>query len=332
MIGAEAVGNKDSLLHHEGDGFSSGLIGYLKPWCQTIYEDFALLTRLHERAGSPLDVDIREMWAWDAQQWQAYCRATLAALRGALNARWYGEHSVVINRALENIGHSCRDVYTLNGKGIAVESDVYKRLEVAVAFARDAVELIDQHPTRPPARLRHPREPYSANLYDRLAEFMFELLHDASSVAAPPDLAWSIQYNATWNRFFEMTSATPTWKVLQFKVRRLLYDEVAQMTRIPNYKGARILGLLLNIFGLVEHKERDRVNRTGWPLAKVVRGWAKQNYLALREELPEVAGAVLIGWLSYEVESRRLVKTYMKVLSKETPREYMELASPEPSG
>jgi hypothetical protein len=49
------------------------------------------------------------------------------------------------------------------------------------------------------------------------------------------------------------------------------------------------------------------------------------NYLRFVEERPEVAKAVLIGSLTFDAGGKRLVKTYLKGLNKEAPREYLEL-------
>jgi hypothetical protein len=39
-------------------------------------------------------------------------------------------------------------------------------------------------------------------------------------------------------------------KVVKFKVRRLLYDEVARMNEFANFQGAKIIGFCLNVMGL----------------------------------------------------------------------------------
>lgn len=135
-ISTEAIANKNSIMYGAGEGFDSGLIGYLKPWTQTIYGNFDLLETLGQHFGSPLDIDYRAMWAWDAEQWGAYTRATLAALKGYLASGNLGR-SFAIYRALTNVEGAFRDVYKLDRTTEEpYENDIYERLRVAVTLRK----------------------------------------------------------------------------------------------------------------------------------------------------------------------------------------------------
>lgn len=61
---------------------------------------------------------------------------------------------------------------------------------------------------------------------------------------------------------------------------------------------------------------------------KAVLAWTKHNYLNLHEVHTEVAESCLIGSITFDNEGRRIVKTYLKGLDKEPPKEYLELATP----
>jgi hypothetical protein len=82
-------------------------------------------------------------------------------------------------------------------------------------------------------------------------------------VRSPGDLAWWIQHNTVWSDLFRYDEGRkPASRVLQYKLRRFLYDDIVEMTKFPNYKGAGILGFCLHVFGFtVEKKEfyRDRL-------------------------------------------------------------------------
>lgn len=331
-ISVEAIANKDSILYHEDDGFTSGLIGYQKPWSQTIYGNFELVETLANRYGSPLDVDRRAGPEWDAEQWDAYARATLITFKSFLSSsRRHGSSSYAFNRALSELEGAFGDVYKLNGDVVETwRSDIYKRLHVAVDFVRKAVELLDAQEKRPSTVLRRRKGDYQKDIYDQLAHFMFEIIFAASSVSAPSDTCWSIHHNATWGQFFGMTRQTKAWRIVQFKLRRLLYDEVERMTDLPNYKGARILGLLLNVIGMKVSKGKDGIDREYRPLARAVLAWTRANYLTLRDRLPDVAEAALIGSITFDADGRRLVKTYIQGLRKEAPKDYLYLAPATP--
>ena len=327
-ISAEAIAYKDSILYQEGDGFTSGLIGYHKPWSQSIYGNFELIEALSGQFGSPLDVDYRAIGSWDGEQWEAYYRATLVALEGYLTSGGWKRHSYTIYRALYKIENAHIDLYKLDETTDYQHKDIYDRLRATVNFLNNAVDLIDEQDNPPSTKLRQ-REAHPLNdIYQLLANLMFDLLFAASTVSKPPETCWSIHHNATWSQFFGITNIGKTWKIIQFKLRRLLYDEVAQMTKMPNYKGARILGLLLNVMGFKVTTGREGYGRDYRPLAKLVHAWTRRNYLKLREELPDVAEAVLIGRITFDKEKCRLVNTFFKGLSKEAPREYLDLDPP----
>lgn len=325
-ISTEAIANKDSILYHETDAYSSGLIGYIKPWTQTIYGNFDLIEAFAESFGSPLDVDYRAMWSWDAPQWDAYCRATLVALKGYLTSDKANSHSCAIYRALSNTEGAFRDVYKLNHNPDELHTnEIYERLRVAVEFVQSAVDLIDEQEKPPVAKLRRREDNARKDIYDQVAELMLKIVFAASSVSAPSDLCWSIHYNAVWGELFNLRGNGKSWRIVHFKLRRLLYNEVDRLTEFPNYKGSRILGLLLNVMGMTTSTERDGYGREYRPLAKAVHAWTKRRYLKLREDNPDVADSCLIGGISFDEPGKRLVKTYFKGLSKEVPREYLDL-------
>jgi hypothetical protein len=329
-ISTEAISNKDSIAYHEGDGFSSGLIGYLRPWSQTIYGNYPMMKVLGERFGSPLDIHYLAQAAWDAEQWQTYSRAALVTFKAYLISTGGRPHSPVINRAFGDLEHAFNDLYKLNG---TIEEphakDIQARFGVATEFVRKAVRLLDEHTPLPPFEPRRRENNHNYDIYDQIAKLMFEIIFAASSVTGPPDRAWVVHYMAAWGRFFGLETKSPAWRVVQFKLRRLLYDEVARMTDYPNYKGARILGILLNVMGM-KADARGNFERGSRPLAKAIYSWARQHYLTLRDTLPDVADAVLIGTITFDAESNRLVKTYIQGLRKEAPRQYLELNTARP--
>ncbi|MFS6545874.1 hypothetical protein WHJ71_14650, partial [Staphylococcus aureus] len=65
-------------------------------------------------------------------------------------------------------------------------------------------------------------------------------------------------------------------RVVKFKVRRLLYNEIADMKRFPNFKGAKILGFCLNVMGLkLKEGDYDEDSRA---LHKAVLAWTNKHY------------------------------------------------------
>ncbi|MBW2644210.1 MAG: hypothetical protein JRC89_12810, partial [Deltaproteobacteria bacterium] len=117
-------------------------------------------------------------------------------------------------------------------------------------------------------------------------------------------------HNSVWGELFNFNRLKgPAGEIVKFKVRRLIYNEIAEMKRFPNFKGAKILGFCLNVMGLKvrEEKNYDRDSRA---LQKVVLSWTKKNYAWLHSYNSRVAEACLVDGITYDSKSLRLVKTY----------------------
>lgn len=329
-ISSEAVAQKGSFLYDEAEGFYSGLLGYLKPVSQAVYGNYLLVEALASNFVSPLDIDYEEQWAWDAKQWKAYSHATLITFKDYLDKGYGSQNSFVLNRALHNIENAYRDLHKLNDESDVYASDVYNRLQVAAKFLKDAIDLIDKQPT-PPEPLRRIREgTYSKNIYDHLALMFFNMVFSASTVKATSSTCWSIQHNIVWTTIFSgITDGGIASKVLRFKVRRLIYDEITHLTDLPNYKGSRILGYCLNVLGMkIDSSSKQSYGRESYALAKAVQSWTRKNYLSMRQKNPNVAESVLIDSITFDEAGSRLVKTYFKGLSREAPKSYLELDQP----
>ncbi|KDC59996.1 hypothetical protein L512_5190 [Bordetella bronchiseptica MBORD624] len=301
----EALANKDSCLYHEAEGYESGLIGYHKPLSQAMFANYEMV----ETIGSLLDSDIYGKGEWDAAQWEAYCRVVLMTFRSYVN-EGYGGHSSVLYRAKGYIENAASDLYTLNELTSAWDTDSSRRLRVVIEFVKDAVKILDEKGVPDYVRIRV-REKYghpSETFYDHIASLIFEVIFHASAVKSPQWGCWTIQHNSVWGKLFNFNHLDgPAGKVVKFKVRRLLYEEIADMQRFPNFKGAKILGFCLNVMGLtVSEGDYDRDSRA---LQKALLAWTKKNFTWLHEYNPRVAEACLVDGMTYDAENLRLVRT-----------------------
>lgn len=154
---------------------------------------------------------------------------------------------------------------------------------------------------------------------------MFELIFSASLVKSPADKCWMIQHNTVWTAFFwSHHNDGEAWKIIRHKLRRKLYNEVCQLQKFPNYKSSGILGFLLNVMGL-KIPDRNNRNNSYHALHKATLKWVQNNYLKLINVQLDVAASCLIGSVSFDKKKSCLVKTYMKGLNIEPPREYLAL-------
>lgn len=319
----EAISNKDSFLFHESEGYESGLLGYHKPLSQAMFSNYEMV----EAIGTLLDPDLSGRAKWDATQWQAYCRAVLMTFRNYVEEGW-GGHSLVLYRAKGYIEHAVSDLYKLDGMTQnAWDDDVRQRLRVVVGFIGDAIEILDKKGVPEYVKLRVRKERGAETFYEHLAKMIFEVIFHASTVGSPPDLCWDIQHNTVWYELFNFGRRDgPAAKVVKFKVRRLLYQEVATMKRMPNFKGARILGFCLNVMGLTVHAQESFDDHKA--LQKAVLSWTKKNFAWLHAYRSRVAEACMLGSITYDAEHRRLLKTYPSGLEREPKRDYFDVDPP----
>jgi len=319
-ISTEAIINKDSILYHEDEGYHSGLLGYVKPFSKLIYGNYSLVERLAIDNGSPLDVDYKISSLWDADQLKVYCRLVLITLESYLKENRWPQHSFSLARALGYIQNSCLDIYKLNESDLdCLSLDIFKRLDVIVDFIKKGISILEKsgvHSTK--LRLRNDQK----DIYDLFADVMHKIIFSAALVEKPPNTCWWIQHNTVWNGFFTFQN-NQTWKIIRFKLRRLIYDEISKLNEFPNFRSSKILAYCLNVMGLILRKEKISVSY--YPLHYVIIDWTKKNYLKLLSIQPDVAKSCLLGWISFEADKSRLVKTYIKGLSLEEPKDYLKL-------
>ena len=271
----EALNNKDSFLYHETNSYQSGLIGHYKPLSQAMFANF----RMVEVIGTMLDPYVESLSKWDSTQWDAYCRAVLITFRDYVENDFF-DHSYTLYRAKGYIERAAFDLYKLNGVvGVEWDSDIRARLRVIINFTKDAVTILNKKgmPNGLKLRIRKGVPPICESFYDHLATLIFETIFAASAVQSPSNLCWEIQHNEVWGALFNFHHLdTPAGRVVKFKVRRLIYNEISAMGEFPNFKGAKILGFCLNVMGL---RSMDRKSfGDSLALHKAILAWTKKHF------------------------------------------------------
>lgn len=321
-ISTEALLNKDSILYHEDEGYSSGLIGYLKPYSRAVYGNYQLVESLANNHGSPLDISHEIVWSWDAPQLKAYSSTVMITLKSFIERDNWNQRSFALYRAFKNIENSCHDIYKLSELTSDFSStDIRARVRGVVDFIRNATALINKQEKLPPTRLRVRKGREQLDFYDHIAALMFEIIFSAASVKTSPDNCWSIQYISVWSNFFGLSGEEKADRIILFKLRRLLYNEILRLYEFPNYKSSTILGFCLNVMGLTLGDKK----RKEYPLQKAVLAWTRKNYMRLKKIHPDVAESCLIGNISFDEHGGRLVATYRKGLQLEAPKQYLLL-------
>jgi hypothetical protein len=330
-IFTEALLNKDSIFYHEGNEFQSGLIGYTKPFSKALFGDFQIVDGRFQGYPSPLDVDYRIVSKWDADQVEAYGRAVVLAVDSYLRENNWWEHSSALSRAFENMKRSLDGLDGLDALTTSpYESDAYKRFSAGCDFATDVIKTLqkyeDKIQTTLRVRERH-RGPQHYDLTDAIAALIEDIVFSSTAVRSPNFSSWGIQHNTAWRVYDSFHKPTRLSKIIQFKVRRLLYTEICRDGAHLNFKSARLLGFCLYVLGLTVG-DRKGFGRESYALRKVVLNWTVKHYTTVRRESPHVAKAVLIGRLAFADDPPRLIKTYEGMLGKKPDQEVLKLASP----
>lgn len=325
-VSTEAILNPDSNIYHEDSRYESGLFGDLKPFTQAIYGSYRLVEALGNNFhSSPLDVDLELTRDWTAPQLKAYARAVLTTYADRLRKGCWYEHSFSLTRAFEKFEHACWDVYRLDGVEDG-DSDIRERLRVCVSFVTDLIDLLEKHEEKIVIKRWKPGEKYiGRDIYDKVAELMSKIIYNASGITKPWWSCWDIQHNTVWTSFFDRVRDSKTRRIIGFKLRRLIYEEIIEFdkyTDFKSFKAARYLGICLNCMGI---KLEDKRYRTA-PLQIVVLGWVKKNYLSLHENHPTVAEACLMGGISYDADKKQLMKTYAPRADLDPDRDVLSLS------
>lgn len=265
---------------------------------------------------------------WTAPQLEAYARAVLTTYADRLSkGDWY-EHSYSLTRAFEKFKYACWDVYRLDGVEDG-DSGIRERLRVCVRFVTDLIDLLEKHEEKIVIkRLKPDEKRIGRDIYDQVAELMSEIIYNASGITKPWWPCWDIQHNTVWTDFFDGFRDSETRRVITFKLRRFIYEEIIELdkyTDLKSFKAARYLGICLNCMGLKLGDKTHR-DRSSEPLKKVVLRWVKKNYLSLHKSHPTVAEACLMGGITYDTENMQLVKTYVSRADREPNQDVLSLS------
>jgi hypothetical protein len=315
-IVGEALANTDSFLYHETEGYEVGLLGHHKPLSQAIFGDYAVLSGI----GTALDADVGESFNWNSDTWSAFLRASRIALKSYVEAG-FPSNTTILFRLYSRLEVAASDLYQLNGS-MALEwrNGPYANLRVLVDYLKDSIEILGKMPVPTHIELRvHKRVGHGFSVYDIVAGSIFHVIFCAASVRSPISTCWTIQHNTVWSNLFQsFADKSDAGAYVRHKVRRLIYDEVKEMERSPNFKSAKYLAFCLNVMGLMV--DRRLIDKECRPLHRALIAWTRRNYELLRAANLEVAEACLVDGMSYDSENRRLVKTYPAGGLRKEPR------------
>lgn len=182
---------------------------------------------------------------------EIYCRVVLLTFRSYFRQACPG-YGFVLSCAMIYITAAASDLSTLNELTNPDDSDVLRRLDVVIQFIKEAVTILDQEgvPEHVCICVRAGYDSPRAIFCDRIANMIYTVISLASEVRLP-QLEWKIQHNSVWSNLFHYGAfKRPAGQVVTFKLRRLLYNQIADMQRFPNVERSKILRFCLNVLAL----------------------------------------------------------------------------------
>ncbi len=307
----EALASKESILFHETREHRGDLIRMSSPLLSSVLADFEFFEALGERSFSPLDVEWGTFSKFDAEQFEAYCYLVRFVFKRYMAHCRFDHHSYGLYRAFSNIKRAGMSLHSLNTQDSqAWQSEDLAKLRAAARFVSDALTALDGCSSFHISKLRRAERDHNRDVLDQLVEIAESLILDAATIEEPPDFAWYVHYSEVWGELFSLRTPGPASRAFRFKLFRALYDEIKEMETFPNFKGAKILGYLLNIFGMEVPKKEARYRLSERPLAVAVRSWTQKNFLPIWRSNRRVAEACIFGGISYREQDQTLIKTY----------------------
>jgi hypothetical protein len=142
-VAAELFRNENSAIHHEDDGFYSGLIGHVKPIATELFGHPDLIEDLARNAGSPLEILWFDTDNWTAKSWQTYLRTVLIYFEKKLSRGVWG-HSFATSQIFSSFEHLCVGAYELGNIEKPSESIEYTKLRISVDFITRMLSIVEK--------------------------------------------------------------------------------------------------------------------------------------------------------------------------------------------
>lgn len=295
-----AIAESTSFLHRENADWQSGLAAQGQWVTKCLYGDIDVLDRLRFVFAA------RGAHDWSADGWEAYLRAAGHAFQNYVKqARTY--HSQTISNIFHTIDDGTRNLHRLNGiSDWTLESDAYRRAEAILSFIDEAAAALETSDVQ--IAEWNAMDEYH-NPVQQLARISAKMLLDAANVRSPSPTNWWVQHNLVWSRIFDrnIDGAELVKGEIRERVVRMVWGEVAKLDYTPNYVGARLLGLCLNI-AWVRGTQIRSVHRgvAEAALLRLGRTWATRRFAWLYKYNPSVATSGFSDLMTYNPKKRVL--------------------------
>jgi hypothetical protein len=303
-ITIEAVNYKDSFVYNEVGRYSNGYLGNAKIFTSMLYGNYELIESMKIVYQTYSDISRK----WDSEQWAAYFRLVVLTMYDYVEASATRPRSRVLAEVMMNLHMIASPKIDISPVGVDWYLDEdYKKFKVVCEFLSKSIEVLNSGHPFDLKWLKVPKNSINVDIFDDIAVAIYNVVVSASLLKNNRGYCLAVQYGVVWNNFFRYESRTKEDDIIRFKVRRQIYDEIVLLEEFPNFQGACLLAMLMNIYGFSNNQGlRSTKMRLFY---KVILNWVKRNYVNLMLRNKAVAEACLIEGIEYDPIGYRLIKT-----------------------
>ncbi|NHQ94311.1 hypothetical protein [Janthinobacterium lividum] len=323
-ITIEAIQYKDSFVYNEVARYANGYFGSEKTFTTILYGNYELIesSSIVYQAYS----EIHEKWSSD--QWNAYFRLVLMTAQNFSEVRDVGQSS----RVLSSVMNGLDLIGSLNVNVVSADIEWYKNedfkiFEIICEFLKSFVNILSVGNSDMLGWVKVCMNNADQAIYDDIARAIYKVIVKASSVKGHRDYCYSVQYGTVWNSFFGDGVVSDLDNLLKFKIRRMIYDEVVLLQTVPNFEGANLLAMLMNVCGLVAY-DSARWSKEMGRFHKLILRWLQRNYVSLALRNQEISKSCLVEGIVYDPVTCRLIKTFRPFSGMPGAQQILLLESP----
>jgi len=300
----ESINNKNSFLYRNLTPIDPKVTKHDKPIDETLFSN----NRIIEKIGDSLSPYVLDIDNWDNDQWNAYCKITLIALKN-YNPEEQKQQPIALMNSIENIRRATAGLYKLNSNlGTATEDNEYDRLKIAIKFIEDSINVLNEKiiSTKIKPHIGKRLLDKSLNIYDTISLLMHAVIRNMSEVTTPH---WSniLEHKIMSHPFFFKTPDKNTPEdVIQGCLRRLIYVDIMLIKALSLDQFA---GLARFLFSLTTtNKVIQNENEEKSVLFDLILRWFKNNYDYIYIKNPRIARLCLKENITYNRDTYTITR------------------------
>lgn len=301
-----AVAEGDSFLHREVRDWTRGAASSTQPVTRTVFGSIVLLDQMPGIYNAP------DNSQWQPPQWSAFFRAAGMTLGHYIASADTGSvtSSFAVNNIFEVLKEAPRQVRLNLASGQIGRQEAAAVLRELILLVKEVSDRISE--TNVEISVWRDLGEYD-NPIQHLARVAYHILLAASYVTAPAGEAWHFGYGIAWSGIFDpfkRKAPERSFTEVQELVARMVWLTITELDRTPNYYGAQLLALCINI-GLITETPPSRDKGQIKPddaLLRLIRGWLRRRFAWLYKHNPTLAVAGFAEGVSYNNERRLIVR------------------------